>query len=144
MKILVLFSIGNRGKSETINILIDLLQQGGAEILATNHVPANRFRDRWCVMEYQGQKLGITTRGDGAPELREDFSHFTDCEICVCAARTHGGTWDFLRSLKAETLLRLGKASLFSENADGNLENERELINRRQAQDMLKLINKWL
>ena len=72
MKILVLFSIGNRGKSETINILIDLLQQGGAEILATNHVPANRFRDRWCVMEYQvtyGSPYSSLSSGDIGPTL---------------------------------------------------------------------------
>ena len=143
MKVLALFGRGNQGKSTTINILIDLLQQDGANILKPKDFPSKRSKDRWCVMQYQDKIVGITTRGDGATELKKDFEHFANCDICVGAARTHGGTWDFLRSLKAETLLRLGKASLFSENADGNLENERELINSRQAQDMLNLINKW-
>lgn len=58
--------------------------------------------DVQCVFEYNGKKIGITTRGDTRDVLETDFEkYFSGCAVVVCAVHTYGETVEYVESVGA-------------------------------------------
>ncbi len=146
-KVLVLWGKSNNGKSETILKLIDLLVLSGAEIENPENL-SRRARDKWVVLRYKDKLIGITTRGDARKVLEIDFKNFANCEICVCATHLYGGTVKFIEENYCENNIYWLRKSAFSVGAINDekcndLETKYQYLNKRQAEDMLYLLNEW-
>ena len=147
-KILALWGKSNNGKSETILRLIDLFINVGAEIINVKNIRRNA-KDKWVVLRYKNNLIGITTRGDTRDLLEEDFKNFKNCHICVCATHTSGATIKFIEeNYHHDNIYWLRKASFsvgtnYKEKND-HLKSEYEYLNHRQAEDMMYLLDKFL
>lgn len=146
-KALVLFGKSNSGKTETLKILERLLYHKDNKIEA--EPPIAIGKDRIYNLNYRGKRLGIVTRGDAKEFMEEDFPKCPDKEIYICAARTKGGTIEFIEdNFKPENTYWLGKSSFFrwDEEKKGlkiqECENIRETINQEQAKWLLELLDK--
>ena len=98
-QIIGLYGSGDKGKSETLNLLIDLLE------VATTGCPmptAQKPRtDRKKTFNYNGNIVAISTKGDTEKALVSNCSYFKKkkCDIAISAARTLGITHDKLKNL---------------------------------------------
>lgn len=102
-------------------------------------------RDLNCKFEYNGIKIGITTRGDDENSLRNDFEerqdcNFSDCDIVVCAMHTYGKTVDFVKKHANDGLLIHSKWVVYGDCC----EQEREKANQLQAETIIKNIKQFL
>lgn len=97
-KIFGLWGATNRGKTTTLNILVDLLSQ----VSDTYDIHKTYDSRAWFVIN--GIKIGICTPGDNQEQLKENIIFFTEneYEIIVTATRTKGGSVDELEIFKNE------------------------------------------
>ena len=107
MKIIALQGKSNTGKTTTLKMLIRLFLENNKYNLNPKYVKRyvlNKCNsdtgDVKCVFEYNGKRIGITTRGDTEKALARDFkNHFYKCDIIVCAVHTHGKTVEFIKNI---------------------------------------------
>lgn len=90
--IIGLYGRGQTGKTETLNLLIDLLEAAASGSPMPSPQPVGR--DRRKIIRYRGLTVGVTTVGDNEEEATEnrDFFERHACDIGVTAARSWGRT----------------------------------------------------
>lgn len=88
-----------KGKTETLNHLIDLLEIATGQQTAPTPQPEGHDRKR--SFTYNGNKVSICTAGDNLSELLANKKYFEDekCDIAISAARTSGATHVVLNDL---------------------------------------------
>lgn len=146
MKILVLFGKSNKGKTTTLNILINLLLKRGKNLL---EIVTNYKHDNCLVIEIEDKKILITTRGDNEYSLKCDYEKFSEYEpdIFICAARSKGKTHDYISTLAPEENIFWLSKNTFSNVPKNNkelsekVESYREKQNETQAEEMLNVLN---
>ncbi|KQP17034.1 hypothetical protein [Pseudorhodoferax sp. Leaf265] len=96
--VLALSGSSNRGKSTTLNLVIDLLKAAYPHA----QVEERRYKvDRTFVLVIDGRKVGVETQGDPASRLPTSLKRFVDagCEVIVCACRSYGATTQSVEDL---------------------------------------------
>lgn len=90
--IIGLYGRGQTGKTETLNLLIDLLEAPSAASPLPAPQPVGR--DRRKVVRWQGITVGVCTAGDNEELVREnrDFFERNGCQVGITAARSWGHT----------------------------------------------------
>ena len=94
-RVFVLSGASRHGKSTTLNKLADYVasQSGWAQLVGPNP-PLVGSSDYKYVFENRqlGIKVGISTAGDGAKQIKAGFSHFrtNGCNVCFMASKTSG------------------------------------------------------
>ena len=146
MNILALQGKSGKGKTTTLNLLIEKLKENDAETKFCKEIP---YKDKCVILDYKEKKVGITTRGDAKYCLEDDFNLLgDDCDIYVCAVRTKGETVEFVEEKsKGDTLVFFGKATYDvskSSELQDKLESKQEKINQYQAQLILCEIEEFL
>jgi len=116
MKIVALYGKGSVGKTTTLKTLLakilrslpsiksvldtslngETIDEFIADAFARD--TANSVTNCYAVVEINGRKVGLTTMGDDANSMKAHFEKFAECELCFCAARTHGSSCDFVYS----------------------------------------------
>lgn len=95
-RIIVLCGRGNLGKTRTLRMVIDKLNDESISYAT---------RDTKTICHYNDQTIAIATKGDNAAELRANVSYFKShsCDIAITAARSRGGTHDVIKAYAQET-----------------------------------------
>lgn len=95
MKIaLALYGSGEKGKTTTLNLLIDLITSDLTDfsmpVKTENELQINQ---RIC-MEFRGLKVGICTWGDNEEEVNKNCNFFEsqNCNFIITATRSKGGS----------------------------------------------------
>ena len=148
MKVLVLYGTSNKGKTKTLNLLIDELTEPGRKNVKEE---IKHGKDRCCVFEYNDKILKITTRGDDECSLKSDYNKFPEykdkTDIFICAARSKGETHNYIRSLATdENIYWLSKTTFFNKDKVNTkkVEDYRNLQNETQAKEMVNIIKDFL
>lgn len=137
VKVIVLQGLANSGKTTTLNTLIGLFPK------AKKHDSNRLSKDTRVTVELNGKQIGIITAGDNVGELEHGFSALQECEIYVCAARTKGGTVDYLENkFKEEDILWIGRWQVREKTFEGtNVEERRKRANQCQAKEIYDILN---
>lgn len=129
--IIGLFRRGYTGKTDTLNLLIDLLEASASP--SPMPQPQPEGHDRRKVVRYRGLTVGVCTPGDTEDEVREnrDFFEQHACDVGVTAARSWGRThWvmhDFAKRRGAR-MIWVKKRVVDGAFAEANLQQARELL----------------
>ena len=94
-KIIVLYGRANLGKTRTLRMVIDKL----------NDEPISNVKyDTQTICHYNDLTIAVATRGDNADELRSNVAYFKShpCDIAITAARSRGGTHDVIKAYAQE------------------------------------------
>lgn len=94
-KIIALYASANKGKSTTLNKLIDLL-----ETVADNF-EISRAKESMGYFEVWGKKIVVCTPGDTQEIIKGNikFTQKHECDIFITATRTKGGTTEEIEKL---------------------------------------------
>jgi len=130
-KIITLYGRGEIGKTETLNLFIDLL-----EVATTGcqmPTPQKIGFDRKVTFNYKGKIVSICTAGDNANELNDNREYFIErkCEISISASRTRGKTVEILNELASANSLSLIKYKKIIDYKD------RVAVNKKQAEQLM-------
>lgn len=92
-KIVALKGRENKGKSETLRILIQKIRE---KYPSVSYIPYEKDdKDEKCVFDnLNGLKIGVETQGDPGyrqPQSLQDFAQMK-CDVIICACRTKGNT----------------------------------------------------
>lgn len=98
-RIIGLCGKGNIGKTETLNLLIDLLTVATTGCVMPTPQPAGRDRD--ITFTYKGNTISICMAGDTETILKDNCAYFRKmkCDIAISAARSRGKTHMALKNL---------------------------------------------
>lgn len=98
-RIIGLCGKGNIGKTETLNLLIDLLTVATTGCAMPAPQPAGRNREMTFI--YKGNTISICTAGDTEAILKDNCAYFSKmkCDIAISAARSRGKTHMELENL---------------------------------------------
>ncbi len=143
-QIIVLQGSASKGKTSCLNNLIDLLKQ--YEEKTYTKIATERANDHRRVFVYQKTRIAITTYGDPPGETIEkniDFAEKNECTILITASRSRGATVDVIEAyrLKHTNVTITFVAKEIVSNGNKSLQDE---VNKTQAQDLMKLLNKTL
>lgn len=99
----MLYGPRNSGKTTSLNILIGLLDPSKKD-LPQGEDREVLGKDREVLVDYQGVRVAVTTKGDGLEEIEGNlkFAEETGCDILVTAARTKGPTRSEIRKYASE------------------------------------------
>ncbi len=97
-ELIVLSGMANVGKSATLNEVFSLLEKKYKDSAAITELRRTRIELR-VVVEIDGVRIGIDSRGDRAPQVKDalEMLRRARCSIIVCASHTRGGTIDEVR-----------------------------------------------
>ena len=120
--IIALWGPGGKGKSTTLNLLIELL--GGTR----------RKGDQRIRLTHREKKIAITTYGDDEWQLNKNIKFFDEksCDIYITATRTKGDTKKVLKKYAKTDIIWIGK------NYSDSLH---DLINEAQAKELHAFID---
>lgn len=140
--IIVLWGKGNRGKTQTLNLVANLLCTSYDAILIEGLITDDIREDSNCVLEYQGKKIGIVTSGDNGNILHNEFENLpTDCDLYICPTRTKESSCDFVRD-SFNNIVWVEKWAITTENCNiSNIDFLRRKANQIQALGIIDLIN---
>lgn len=87
-KIIALYASANKGKTCTLNILIDLLS------LVSSESNVWKTKEGWGWFKINDITVGVCTPGDDKSSIDSNINYFNknECEVIVTAARTKGET----------------------------------------------------
>jgi hypothetical protein len=122
------------GKTETLNLLIDLL-----EVKTTGcsmPTPQQKGKDRRMTFSYKGQIISICTAGDNKNELEKNLIYFNDnkSDIAISATRTRQATHYALNNLAESNGITVNWIRKIYD-----LPNEK-IVNEKQAHQILDMI----
>lgn len=85
-KIIALYGAANKGKTTTLNILVDLLA------VVSDYYNIERYYDSKAMFVINKKNIGVCTPGDNQEEIKKniDFFNKNECEIIITATRTKG------------------------------------------------------
>ena len=123
--IIALWGPGGKGKSTTLNLLIELL--GGIK----------RKGDQRVRLTYREKKIAITTYGDDKWQIQKNVAFFDEesCDIYVTATRTSGGSVVELEKFEK----KIGAEIIWISKSYST--SYQELINERQAETIKDVID---
>jgi hypothetical protein len=95
--ILTLRGAGNRGKSTTLGMLIEMIK---VEYAGVTFEEAKFKVDITMVITINGKKVGIETQGDPNSRLGASLKRFIKigCKVIICASRSYGSTVDLVNA----------------------------------------------
>ena len=120
--VIALYGPGRKGKTTTLNLLIELLGGTRKEV------------DRRLRLTYGGKRIAIATYGDDEWQLNENIKFFDEksCDIYITATRTKGDTKKVLKKYAKTDIIWIGK------NYSDSLH---DLINEAQAKELHAFID---
>lgn len=97
-KIIALYRTGDKGKTETLNYVIEILQAITTGSL-TPLVP--NYTDRKATFVFNGLTVSICTAGDNAAEIKQNEAYFNNqkCDIAITASRSRGESVDAINAM---------------------------------------------
>lgn len=133
-KIIGLSGVGGTGKTETLNLLIDLLEV--ATTGCSMPTPQPESKDRKKIFTYNGNIVGIGTSGDSRVCVQKncDFFDNNKCDIAISATRSWGGSCDCLNEFADKYKI---KAIWISKNITSQNQAQANLV---QAQALFNLL----
>lgn len=95
-KIIALYAPANKGKTTTLNILIDLLS------IVSSECNVWKTKEGWGWFVINDKVVGVCTPGDNQTVIKENIDYFNknECDIVVTATRTKGCTVKELEKLE--------------------------------------------
>jgi thymidylate kinase len=98
--IIAVRGIHDSGKTTSIGLAYKKLEKEGTVIVA----PRESRETRSAVLEIDGVKVGFWSVGDVEELLEEGVDPLIDagCAVIVCAARSRGGTVEYVKSLESQ------------------------------------------
>ncbi len=100
-KLVVLRGFGRKGKTHTLNLLIEKLLRIGA-VLDSKSPLIDLSKDRTVVLRLGEKKIGITTLGDNGTVLKTAFENkklfSANCDLYVCASHTKGSSAEYCKT----------------------------------------------
>lgn len=92
-KIIALYGAQNRGKTTTLNILVELLRE-----VADSYDIYNET-DSWAWFVINKKIVSVCTSGDNATIVRNNIDNYKDCDIFISSSRTKGGSVNEIEKL---------------------------------------------
>lgn len=92
MQIIVLKGKSNTGKTTTLNLVYDIILQGGATPIGNKQTLGNpKQNDFEIIVEWKSKKIGFFTMGDYSTYLANAIYRYEklDCDILICAISTN-------------------------------------------------------
>ena len=92
-KLIALWGKENSGKTKTLTLLINKLQNLFGATTIKNGKCSNSL-DEWVILQYHNKRIGIITAGDDETMLKKCFDfidNYGTCDIYVCASRVKRG-----------------------------------------------------
>lgn len=139
MKVIGLYNVRNSGKTTTLDLVIDKLQEPEYGYKLVPEKKPNT-KDKRVLLQYKKLKICITTFGDNRTETEKNIKFFEDHQpdIAISAARTKGETRDLLDKY-AELL---GTEVIWLKKQRAESETERTILNKKDADLILTYIPK--
>ena len=87
------------------------------------------------------KKYGLTTYGDNENLLKIAFEFFTDCDIVICAMRTRGSSYKYIKRLNTD-LVRVSKIYIEDDrkNITKNLYEQMKNCNEKQVEILIEIL----
>lgn len=113
----MLYGRQNSGKTTSLNHLIGLLDPSQKN--------ESQGKDREVLVDYQGVRVAVTTKGDGLEEIEGNlkFAEKTGCDILVTAARTRGETRGRIQDYASKPSIKLIEVGAYIAPQFANLVN---------------------
>lgn len=92
-KIFALYASSNKGKTTTLNILIDLLA------VVSDKYNIQREHDGWAWFIINNKTVSVCTSGDNAITVKNNIRDYKDYNIFVSASRTRCGSVNEIEKL---------------------------------------------
>ena len=137
MKIIGLSNVGNSGKTTTLNLVIDKLQEPEYGYKLVPEKKPNT-KDKRVLLQFKKLKICITTFGDNGTEVEKNIKFFKEHQpdIAISAALTWGNT----RNLLNEYAESLGTEVIWLKKQRAENEKERYTLNKKDADVILAYI----
>ena len=102
---------GHIGKTETLNLLIDLLTVATTGCVMPTPQPAGRDRD--ITFTYKGNTISICTAGDTEAILKDNCDYFSKmkCDIAISRGKTHMALENLDPSVSVEWIRKIDDRS---------------------------------
>lgn len=135
-KIIGLWGAGNKGKTTTLNMLIEHLFKN-SEMNIVEDIDLET--DRFVALTWKGKRIAICTGGDNKEAEKDniDFLKKQDADIFVAASRTKGGSVDKLEAFAK----RQGIEIDWAEKTYAETEKEQAKANKQDMQTLLEKID---
>lgn len=129
-KIVALQDKGNSGKTMTVKLVFDKLK-AKYPAASVNIYKCNP--DIKVVMNINGIKIGIESRGDPNSRLKKSLSFFVNekCAIIICSARLRGMTVDWINEYANQYHIEYVKQTYESQS------NKQSAVNNATADKMI-------
>lgn len=140
MRIIGLYGHSNCGKSETLNVLKELLREKGKSISAKPH-PWSEMPEAF---EYKGLVVCVAPGGDDNAKLQENICYFkvTKCDVAITATRCKGGSVEELQKYAMSEGVEI---EWMQKSYEYNLSQETQTqCNKETAELMMKSISRLL
>lgn len=141
MKFLVLWGKGNRGKTQTLNLLAVALGAACVDVKKDDHYK----------ITYNNKTIAITTKGDDEASLEKEFKKLPpDADLYICASRTKGSAVKFIEKTAAgDDVYWLAKTSLSLERSGQYINTpflnaKQKGLNQMQSEEMKKIIDEFI
>ena len=136
MRIIGLYGHGNCGKSETLNVLKELLREAGKSVSAKPH-PWSELPETF---EYNGLVVCVAPGGDSREIVESNCRYFKEknCDVAISATRTKGGSADALKEFADS---EGAKVEWMAKSYEYNLSREtQKMCNQEMAEGIIKRI----
>lgn len=133
-KIIALRGIGSKGKTATLNLVIDLLQV--ATTGCSMPTPQPTGRNRKMTFTYNGLIVSVCTAGDTEWELSQNEIYFNDnaCDVAITASRTKQGPVQVVLEMEKKNAAEL----IWAGKTVGRIHHDR--LNEIDAKRIIELI----
>ena len=137
-KAIALYGAAQRGKTPTLNMLIDDLKSAASRVVC--EVCIQGCNDRRCCVVYNEVIVGVGTGGDDGNAVHENIQYFENhnCEIVFLATRTKSthASWTAL-----DDWARKGNVRLEAVHKDEtSVVADQPLVNQKQADSLRAMI----
>lgn len=148
MTVIIVKATGSRGKTETLNELIELLKNENSEFILNEEDP--KGKDIFVILSWNDRKIGIITQGDSGSEW-----HVNDClkkcvennvEFIVAASRTrytpdsvYNLLWNFIHDHNAKGI----ETSTIVKYDGWGMPFDETILNKICAENIKNIIQKF-